>query len=424
MSRSTPFLLTALLATSLFTPRVFGQVRNTNQSRRLGSVIVGGWGNLISSNSTNSSIGGGFGNVISNSTWYAAIGGGLSNKAGMLYASVGGGRENIASGVYGTVAGGGYNQASGDRATVGGGVVNNAWSTYSTIGGGCGNRAGIANGVADFATVGGGLSNYAQGTFSTIPGGTDNTASGFCSFSAGQNAKATNDNSFVWSDTSDTNGFGSFRTNTFNVRASGGLFLDNTTSMYFGNGKRQMLNLYDQTYGIGVQTDALYFRTGDLFYWFRGGSHTNTTSEAGTGGTQLMRLDGSALWVYGDVYCDVLHQSSDRNVKQDIRPLDPKAVLQKVAALPISQWSYKASPTERHYGPMAQDFRAAFGVGKDEKTIAMVDADGVALASIQGLVEELKERDKAIDKLKEQNKNLSRSIEKINERLNSLPPTP
>jgi hypothetical protein len=34
---------------------------------------------------------------------------------------------------------------------------------------------------------------------------------------------------------------------------------------------------------------------------------------------------------------------------------------------------------------MAQDFRAAFGLGDDEKTIATVDADGVALAAIQGL---------------------------------------
>ena len=34
---------------------------------------------------------------------------------------------------------------------------------------------------------------------------------------------------------------------------------------------------------------------------------------------------------------------------------------------------------------MAQDFHAAFGVGPDDKHIATVDADGVALAAIQGL---------------------------------------
>jgi hypothetical protein len=33
----------------------------------------------------------------------------------------------------------------------------------------------------------------------------------------------------------------------------------------------------------------------------------------------------------------------------------------------------------------AQDFGAAFGLGSDARTIGMVDADGIALASIQGL---------------------------------------
>src|SRR5262249_24529273 len=39
----------------------------------------------------------------------------------------------------------------------------------------------------------------------------------------------------------------------------------------------------------------------------------------------------------------------------------------------------------RHMGPMAQDFRAAFGLGEDDTTISVVDEQGVALAAIQGL---------------------------------------
>ncbi len=38
-------------------------------------------------------------------------------------------------------------------------------------------------------------------------------------------------------------------------------------------------------------------------------------------------------------------------------------------------------------GPMAQDFRAAFGLGVNDTSIVTVDADGVALAAIQGLNE-------------------------------------
>ena len=61
-------------------------------------------------------------------------------------------------------------------------------------------------------------------------------------------------------------------------------------------------------------------------------------------------------------------------------------MLDKVAELPVSTWSYKAQgPDIRHIGPMAQDFTAAFGVGEDDRHITSVDADGVALAAIKGL---------------------------------------
>ena len=57
-----------------------------------------------------------------------------------------------------------------------------------------------------------------------------------------------------------------------------------------------------------------------------------------------------------------------------------------MVALPISTWRWKAEvPQSLHMGPMAQDFRAAFGLGDDEKRIVTVDADDVALAAIQGL---------------------------------------
>ena len=61
----------------------------------------------------------------------------------------------------------------------------------------------------------------------------------------------------------------------------------------------------------------------------------------------------------------------------------------------------------RHMGPMAQDFRAAFGLGEDERHISTVDADGVALAAIQGLHRLLRDKEsklrwqrRAIDELK------------------------
>ena len=75
---------------------------------------------------------------------------------------------------------------------------------------------------------------------------------------------------------------------------------------------------------------------------------------------------------------------SDRNLKEGFAPIDPRAILARVATLPIETWSYKGDPA-RHLGPMAQDFGAAFGLGADDRHIFPLDAGGVALAAIQGL---------------------------------------
>jgi len=77
---------------------------------------------------------------------------------------------------------------------------------------------------------------------------------------------------------------------------------------------------------------------------------------------------------------------SDRNAKTAIQPVDGREVLKKVAGLPLNTWQYKTQDAKyRHMGPMAQDFYAAFQLGESDKGIDTVDADGVALAAIQGL---------------------------------------
>ena len=69
---------------------------------------------------------------------------------------------------------------------------------------------------------------------------------------------------------------------------------------------------------------------------------------------------------------------------------------------------------------MAQDFRAAFGLGEDDKHIATVDADGVALAAIQGLnqrlTEELKRRDSENASLKERVERLENLLRKLSDK--------
>ena len=87
-----------------------------------------------------------------------------------------------------------------------------------------------------------------------------------------------------------------------------------------------------------------------------------------------------------DKVCTCVPVRSDRDIKTDFAEVDARTVLERLAALPITQWRYRDDdPSIRHIGPMAQDFAAAFGVGEDERSIHPVDAQGVAIASIQAL---------------------------------------
>lgn len=91
---------------------------------------------------------------------------------------------------------------------------------------------------------------------------------------------------------------------------------------------------------------------------------------------------------------------SDRNSKQNFEEIDRQAILRKLAELPVTRWQYKGEPTQvRHIGPMAQDFYAAFGVGEDDRFIGTIDADGVALAAIQGLHELVQEKERRIEEI-------------------------
>lgn len=107
----------------------------------------------------------------------------------------------------------------------------------------------------------------------------------------------------------------------------------------------------------------------------------------------------------GSEYCGTVCPKSDRNIKRNFMSVDPDQVLEKLSQLPVGTWSYRTeSSTERHIGPMAQDFMAAFHVGSSDRTILQVDADGVAFAAIQALNARLKT-------LEERNSKLERALE-------------
>ena len=252
---------------------------------------------------------------------YGTVGGGYGNRAGDT--------GDVISAAFATIAGGFSNTASGFASSIGGGDISIASGSWSTIGGGINN---LAEGQG--STVSGGAAGHATGNWATVPGGSNNVASGSYSFAAGFRAKTqtadptpvVHDGAFVWADSSDFD-FNSTAANQFAVRATGGARIV-----------------------LGID------------------------------------LAGAPTWTCAVVSGGSWACSSDRNLKQNLRELDGQAVLAKVAAMPIYSWNPKGENAhQRHFGPTAQDFHAAFGLGDSELRIGQQDADGVALAAIQGL---------------------------------------
>ena len=121
----------------------------------------------------------------------------------------------------------------------------------------------------------------------------------------------------------------------------------------------------------------------------------NATAITGTQGVFTGNVQ-----VTGNVAANAFITTSDRNAKESFAAVDPREILARVAAMPIQRWNFKQDTETRHIGPMAQDFYAAFAVGADERHIATVDADGVALAAIQGLNKLLDEKEVALSALR------------------------
>jgi len=85
------------------------------------------------------------------------------------------------------------------------------------------------------------------------------------------------------------------------VRASDNVDIP-TGQLNFGASLRQMINLWEDKYGIGIQPGTQYYRSGGEFLWFRGGKHSATQGDPGAGGSLQMSLDASGnLGVHHDL---------------------------------------------------------------------------------------------------------------------------
>ena len=365
---------------------------------------VGG-GRINTASGDGSTVGGGENNTASQGL--STISGGWANQAAGAQSAVGGGFNNAARGLRGVIDGGALNEANGDYSTVGGGRENNAVGSYSVIDGGYGNTA--------------------KGNYSMVSGGNLNCAGGFYSWAGGRRAKVRpvsssgiqgdgcfqvsasgdangDEGSFVWADNQDTD-FVSSGPNQFLVRAAGGLavntnLIDGVTDMVVAarpagsdgdadadfllksrSGKQGSIYVRDSG---GMLVMVAYSATGDTRYGF--GVSTPTPGRYLDTSANGAHLTTGGTWTNG----------SSRAFKHAFETIDVSEVLARVVALPVSRWQYRESGEGVHLGPMAEDFAEAFGLGGSTQHISTVDADGVALAAIQGLNAKLEAENAAL----------------------------
>ena len=222
----------------------------------------------------------------------------------------------------GTTASGSFSTAMGAGTT--------ASSDYSTAMG----SATTASGATSTAM---GSNTTASGNYSTAMGYMT-TASGQFSTAMGFLATAGHEGSFAFGDVSTMMGGGVVQTTTDNQ------FVVRAQHIWLG-----------KTSDVSATSDpANHFLD------------TSTGAHLSTGGT----------WT----------NASDVARKHLFEEVDAGSVLERVASLPIREWSYRAEDASvRHLGPTAQDFYAAFGLGGTDKAISTIDAEGVALVAIQAL---------------------------------------
>lgn len=133
------------------------------------------------------------------------------------------------------------------------------------------------------------------------------------------------------------------------------------------------------------------------------GGLTNATAigcEAIATASNMVRLgDTHVTVIQGQV---AFTASSDRNQKENFRPVDGAEVLRKLRGFELTSWNFIGHDpkTYRHYGPMAQDFYAAFGKDEvgiigTETTINSGDLAGILMSAVKELAienESLKQR--------------------------------
>ena len=180
--------------------------------------------------------------------------------------------------------------------------------------------------------------------------------------------------------------------------------------------------LYSTTIGSYVQANG----EGAFFIGDHSTTSTTTKSEPNrfharfSRGYYLYSNSTATVGVYVSPGGNSWTSISDSTKKENFKIVNGEDVLEKISKFRLGSWNYigQNPNTFRHYGPMAQDFYAAFGndgigtIGCDT-LLSSADFDGINLIAIQALEKRSKTQESRIDVLKTRVQKLEKMITEL-----------
>jgi hypothetical protein len=231
-----------------------------------------------------------------------------------------------------------------------------------------------------FLSWAGGYNSIATG-FSAISFGQDNNVSGNLGAAFGMNNVVTGQAGFAAGANASCDGLGCV---SMGFRASAGgtgavalgyrvtADADYTTAL----GHRASANGHSGAFvhGDASTTDSIEALVNNEFAVRAAGGYRFRTNATLTTGCNLPAGSGA------------FSCSSSRTLKEHFAAVDGEDLLSRIRNVPVNSWSYIDEPGGvRHLGPFAEDFRAAFGLGGDDRSIGLLDIAGVNFAAVRAL---------------------------------------
>jgi hypothetical protein len=169
----------------------------------------------------------------------------------------------------------------------------------------------------------------------------------------------------------------------FNAACGAGALFNNLSGV--GNTASGFEALRSNVFGnnntaIGIQADVLGTLSNATA--IGAGAVVNASNKVRLGNASVTVIEGQEAFTF----------PSDKAQKENFQPVDGEEVLGKIRGFELSSWNFIGHDPKkfRHYGPMAQDFFAAFGhdgLGQigSETTINSGDMAGILMIAVQAL---------------------------------------